>query len=77
MTFVAVRDTSHPVERYLVVLNNENKWTLPGGYVDPFESKEEGARRELKEESGFVIPRAFNAINDKLFTTTFEYSCEF
>ena len=30
--------------------------TLPGGYLDPGETWQEGARRELEEETGIVIP---------------------
>ena len=31
-------------------------WDLPGGFVDPFESIEESATREIKEELGLDIP---------------------
>lgn len=30
----------------------KGKWALPGGFLNPVESAEEGARRELKEETG-------------------------
>jgi ADP-ribose pyrophosphatase YjhB (NUDIX family) len=49
-------------ERILVVLNNNNKWMLPGGYLDfdtktkkPKETKEECVLRELREESGDLV----------------------
>lgn len=31
---------------------DNQKWTTPGGHLDPGETKEEGAKRELKEEAG-------------------------
>ena len=32
-----------------------NAWVLPGGHLDPGESLEECARREIKEECGIQI----------------------
>jgi 8-oxo-dGTP diphosphatase len=45
-------------DRLLLALWNEAdtpQWTLPGGGVDLLESVEEGAVREVREESGYTI----------------------
>lgn len=34
---------------------DNNKWTFPGGHLDPGETLSEGAARELKEEAGIEI----------------------
>ncbi len=34
--------------------NDNGKWTLPGGHLEPGESPEDGARRELLEETGLT-----------------------
>ena len=34
------------------------KWSLPGGGVEPGETPEEGARRELEEETGLKVDSA-------------------
>ena len=42
----------------LIKRNNEpfkNKWAFPGGFLNPDESAEEGALRELNEETGLEI----------------------
>lgn len=49
---------SGPREHVLLALWNEPDeplWTLPGGGVDLHESAEEGAIREVREESGYDV----------------------
>lgn len=38
--------------RYLLILQTNNFWSLPKGHMEPFETEEETALRELKEETG-------------------------
>lgn len=38
--------------RYLLILDAYRKWGFPKGHVDPGESAEEAARREVQEETG-------------------------
>jgi len=35
--------------------NDKNKWTIPGGKIEPFELMRDAAVRELKEETGIKI----------------------
>ena len=48
-------------------LRGEGTWTMPGGKLDFGESFEEGARREVSEETGLVLNevKIFCVNNDK------------
>lgn len=35
---------------------DDERWNLPSGAIEPGESPEEGAVRELREETGLVVP---------------------
>lgn len=40
------------LDQILVIRQNNNSWSLPKGHVEPGESYEDAARREIAEESG-------------------------
>ncbi|MFE6286193.1 NUDIX hydrolase [Streptomyces sp. NPDC057877] len=44
--------------RVLLGLGHDGRWELPGGKVDPGEDFETAAARELREETGLVVPPA-------------------
>jgi 8-oxo-dGTP diphosphatase len=56
--YAVIVDDSSGSERVLLALWNEAeepRWTLPGGGVELRESPEEGAVREVREESGYDV----------------------
>lgn len=60
-----IKDTDGSV---LVVKENQDTWSLPGGGLDHGEKPEDGVRRELKEELGIMDVK----INGIRRTITFE-----
>lgn len=54
---VVVRTSGGRVEVLLIRRGRDpfaGMWALPGGFLDPHEAPEDGARRELAEETGLV-----------------------
>ena len=48
---IPCRETPEGI-RILLILQTNNFWSLPKGHMEPFETEEETALRELKEETG-------------------------
>ena len=48
---IPFRRSEHGVE-FLLVTSRKGNWIFPKGYVDPGESPEEAARKEVREEAG-------------------------
>ncbi len=49
---VAFRKISERVEVALILTNPERRWQLPKGMVDPGETEQQAALREVREEAG-------------------------
>ena len=50
---IPYRETPEGI-RYLLILQTNSFWSLPKGHMEPFETEEETALRELKEETGLT-----------------------
>lgn len=49
---------------------DNERWTLPGGHLDPGENKTDGAIREVKEEAGYVVdPKKIKHLKSKKIKT--------
>ncbi|TLM80106.1 MAG: NUDIX hydrolase [Actinobacteria bacterium] len=54
---VVIRDVAGRREVLLIRRGHEpfaGMWALPGGFLDPYEAPQDGARRELTEETGLA-----------------------
>ena len=47
--------TNHAEDVLMGCRNDNKKWTVPGGHLEPGEDPYEGAIRELKEETGLDV----------------------
>lgn len=59
-------------KRYLILFrkkNEEEEWTFPKGHLDPDESAQEAAAREIQEESGLKVGKSIAF----LATTQYQY----
>lgn len=55
----------HPEKRKVVVVNqNGNSWSLPKGHIDPGETAEQAAIREIYEETGIQNPRLIEPLGN-------------
>jgi 8-oxo-dGTP diphosphatase len=55
---IVFKDIETSIKILLIKRKNDpfkNSWAIPGGFLEVFESLEEGAKRELKEETGVGI----------------------
>lgn len=49
---VAYRETGRGVEIAIIAMNPSGRWQLPKGLIDPGETPEQAAVREVREEAG-------------------------
>jgi ADP-ribose pyrophosphatase YjhB (NUDIX family) len=52
---VVARKSARSNEILLMRRSDNAHWGLPGGYVEPGESVQDAARREVREETGFAV----------------------
>ncbi|MFJ4156649.1 NUDIX domain-containing protein [Pseudomonas sp. NPDC089752] len=69
-TVICLRDA-----KILLVRKEAPEWSLPGGKIDPGESHEEAARRELREETTLPLTDA-RFIAHRVFETEEHYLYE-
>lgn len=63
---IDTRDAVFQDDKILLVQENDGFWSLPGGWVDVFESLASNTVKEVKEEAGLdVVPERLIALHDR------------
>lgn len=77
-SFVLIKNNNNEILLVKSLTNRMfvNQWSLPGGVVEPYETLEDGAKREVYEEVGLVCTiknqlRQIENVKDNITVTTF------
>lgn len=60
VSILPIRDGNILLQRQYRYPVRSWQWEIPGGFVDPGETPEEAAERELKEETGYSIKKLYS-----------------
>ncbi|HKL42814.1 MAG TPA: NUDIX domain-containing protein [Clostridia bacterium] len=76
---VAIRAVIHKDKQLLMITNNKGDIKFPGGGLEPNESHEEAIKREVQEETGFIVSDVIERIGSVIERREdkFEENCIF